>query len=70
MTKQEKRERTHRLTGLLWVAAGVCFVALTLLERWNARSFGVLLAGMLLLPVGYSYRLHRCGIGAQHRLCG
>ena len=62
LSSEENWDRTHRLTGFLWVAAGLLFLVLTLLHLWNAWLLSGLLVLATLLPLFYSYYLHRKGI--------
>ena len=62
LENEENWNRTHRLTGFLWAAGGILFVLLTLLRAWNIWLLSAILAAMILIPVLYSYALHRKGI--------
>ena len=62
LESEENWNRTHRLAGFLWVAAGTLFILLSLLRLWNGWLLGILLAVMVLSPILYSYFLHRKGI--------
>ena len=62
LESEENWNRTHRLSGFLWVAAGALMILLTLLRLWNGWLLGVLLLALIFVPVGYSYLLHRKGI--------
>lgn len=62
LSSEENWDRTHRLTGFLWVAAGLLFLVLTLLHLWNAWLLSGLIVLATLLPLFYSYYLYRKGI--------
>ena len=62
LASEENWNRTHRLTGFLWVASGILFILLTLLRVWNSWLLSAILAAMILIPMLYSYALHRKGI--------
>ena len=57
-----RQNRTHRLSGFLWVAAGAAFILLSLLRLWNIWLLGALLLALIFVPIGYSYFLHKKGI--------
>ena len=59
---EENWNRTHRLSGFLWVAAGAAFILLSLLRLWNIWLLGALLLALIFVPIGYSYFLHKKGI--------
>ena len=62
LDSEENWNRTHRLSGFLWVAAGAAFILLSLLRLWNIWLLGALLLALIFVPVGYSYFLHKKGI--------
>ena len=62
LDSEENWNRTHRLSGFLWVAAGAVFILLSLLRLWNIWLLGALLLALIFVPVGYSYLLHKKGI--------
>ena len=62
LDSEENWNRTHRLSGFLWVAAGAAFILLSLLRLWNVWLLGALLLALIFVPVGYSYFLHKKGI--------
>ena len=62
LASEENWNRTHRLSGFLWVAAGALFILFSLLRLWNGWLLGILLFALIFVPVGYSYFLYRKGI--------
>ena len=62
LDSEENWNRTHRLSGFLWVAAGAAFILLSLLRLWNIWLLGALLLALIFVPIGYSYFLHKKGI--------
>lgn len=62
LQSEENWNRTHRLSGFLWVAAGAAFILLSLLRLWNIWLLGALLLALIFVPIGYSYFLHKKGI--------
>lgn len=62
LESEENWNRTHRLAGFLWVAAGALFILVTLLHLWNRWLLTLLLLAVIFVPVLYSYALHRKGI--------
>ncbi len=62
LESEENWNRTHRLAGFLWVAAGAVMILLTLLHLWNLPLFLAVIAVMTLVPCGYSYLLYKKGI--------
>ena len=62
LSSEENWNRTHRLTGFLWVAAGALCILFTLLHLWNGWLLAGLIALIALLPALYSCCLHRKGI--------
>ena len=62
LDSEENWNRTHRLTGFLWVAAGALCILFTLLHLWNGWLLAGLIALIALLPALYSCCLHRKGI--------
>ena len=62
LKSEENWNRTHRLAGFLWVAAGALFILVTLLHLWNRWLLALLLLAVIFVPVLYSYTLHRKGI--------
>ena len=62
LQSEENWNRTHRLSGFLWVLCGLVMIPLSLLRLWSGWLFGALLAVMVLIPTVYSYALHRKGI--------
>ena len=62
LESEENWNRTHRLSGFLWVAAGAAFILLSLLRLWNIWLLGALLLALIFVPIGYSYFLHKKGI--------
>ena len=62
LQSEENWNRTHRLAGFLWVAAGALFILVTLLHLWNRWLLTLLLLAVIFVPVLYSYALHRKGI--------
>lgn len=62
LQSEENWNRTHRLSGFLWVAAGAAFILLSLLRLWNIWLLGALLLALIFVPIGYSYSLHKKGI--------
>ena len=62
LSSEENWNRTHRLSGFLWVAAGAAFILLSLLRLWNIWLLGALLLALIFVPIGYSYFLHKKGI--------
>lgn len=62
LDSEENWNRTHRLSGFLWVAAGAAFILLSLLRLWNGWLLGALLLALIFVPIGYSYFLHKKGI--------
>ena len=62
LQSEENWNRTHRLSGFLWVAAGAAFILLSLLRLWNIWLLGALLLALIFVPIGYSYCLHKKGI--------
>lgn len=62
LQSEENWNRTHRLSGFLWVLCGLVMIPLSLLRLWSGWLFGALLAVMVLIPTAYSYALHRKGI--------
>ena len=62
LQSEENWNRTHRLSGFLWVLCGLVMIPLSLLRLWSGWLFGALLAVMVLIPTIYSYALHRKGI--------
>lgn len=62
LNSEENWNRTHRLSGFLWVIGGALFLMLTFFGWWNLYVlFGIILA-MTLIPTVYSYLLYRKGI--------
>ena len=59
---EENWNRTHRMAGFLWVAGGFIFLLLTLLHLWNGWLLTILLAVIVLIPMFYSWQLHKKGI--------
>ena len=62
LQSEENWNRTHRLSGFLWVAAGAAFILLSLLRLWNIWLLGAVLLALIFVPIGYSYFLHKKGI--------
>ena len=62
LQSEENWNRTHRLSGFLWVTAGAAFILLSLLRLWNIWLLGALLLALIFVPIGYSYFLHKKGI--------
>ncbi len=54
-------KKTHRLAGVLWFAMGLLFTIVYLLAPnfWNDTNFLVFIMILVLVPVGYSFMLHR-----------
>ena len=62
LDSEENWNRTHRLSGFLWVAAGAAFILLSLLRLWNVWLLAALVLALIFVPIGYSYFLHKKGI--------
>lgn len=62
LQSEENWNRTHRLSGFLWVAAGALLILFSLLRLWNGWLLGALLFALIFVPMGYSYFLYRKGI--------
>ena len=62
LASEENWNRTHRLSGFLWVAAGALLILFSLLRLWNGWLLGALLFALIFVPMGYSYFLYRKGI--------
>ena len=58
----ENWNRTHRLAGFLWVAGGLLLILLTLLGLGSTWVYAAVTAAMVLIPVLYSWELHRKGV--------
>ncbi len=50
LQSEENWNRTHRLSGFLWVLCGLVMIPLSLLRLWSGWLFGALLAVMVLIP--------------------
>lgn len=62
LASEENWNRTHRLAGVVWTAAGVLCILLSLLRLWNTWLFlGVMLA-LVVIPAVYSFLLSRRGV--------
>ena len=62
LASEENWNRTHRLSGFLWVAAGALLILFSLLRLWNGWLLGALLFALIFVPMGYSYFIYRKGI--------
>lgn len=62
LNSEENWNRTHRLAGFLWVAAGILFLLLNLLQLLNTWALPGILIPAVLVPTVYSYLLYRRGI--------
>lgn len=62
LESEENWNRTHRMTGFVWVAGGFAFLLLTLLHLWNGWLLTAFLAVIILIPMLYSWQLHKKGI--------
>lgn len=62
LESEENWDRTHRAAGFLWVVGGFIFLLLTLLHLWNGWLLTALLAVIILVPMLYSWQLHKKGI--------
>jgi len=60
LKSEENWNRTHRLGGFVWMICGV----LMLISAWvgTSRMTVAVLFAMILVPVAYSYILHRRGV--------
>ena len=62
LSSEENWNRTHRMTGFLWTAAGALCILFTLLNLWSNWLTGCLIVLAAIPPLLYSYYLHRMGI--------
>ncbi len=58
----ENWNRTHRAAGFIMVLGGGAMVVLSLLHLWSQWLQLLVIGGMVLLPIGYSYFLYRRGV--------
>lgn len=54
--------RTHRMAGVLWMAGGLLFALVGLLQFYPLVVLPCLIALLVILPMGYSYLLYRRGV--------
>lgn len=60
LASEENWNRTHRFAGFLWVIGGILIAVCGVFSApWLVLTLGFMMA---LIPVGYSYLLHRKGI--------
>lgn len=59
LSSEENWDKTHRLTGKVWVFGGVLTLFFSLLGQMGIWLLIVLLALMILIPIVYSYRLRQ-----------
>lgn len=62
LDSEENWNRTHRLSGFLWVISGLGLMLGALLHALAPWLLAVILAAVILVPLFYSYQLHRNGI--------
>ena len=62
LNSEENWNRTHRLSGFLWVIGGALFLMLTFFGWWNLYVLLGIVLAMTLIPTVYSYLLYRKGI--------
>ncbi len=62
LNSEENWNRTHRLSGFLWVIGGALFLMLTFFGWWNLYVLLGIVLAMALIPTVYSYLLYRKGI--------
>lgn len=63
LNSEENWNRTHRLAGWVWMAGGIAIALLGLLNLFHiAYLFFAVILVMVLVPLIYSYTLHRKGI--------
>lgn len=62
LNSEENWNRTHRLSGFLWVIGGALFLMLTFFGWWNLYALLGIILAMTLIPTVYSYLLYRKGI--------
>ena len=62
LNSEENWNRTHRLSGFLWVIGGALFLMLTFFGWWNLYVLLGIILAMTLIPTVYSYLLYRKGI--------
>ena len=62
LNSEENWNRTHRLSGFLWVIGGALFLMLTFFGWWNLYVLLGSILAMTLIPTVYSYLLYRKGI--------
>lgn len=62
LNSEENWNRTHRLSGFLWVIGGAAFLMLTFFGWWNLYLLLGIILAMTLIPAVYSYLLYRKGI--------
>lgn len=56
---EDNWNKTHRLAGYIWMAAGVIMLIFTLLDKLNVYSMIVLIVIISAVPAVYSYLLYR-----------
>ena len=63
LNSEDNWKKTHRLAGFVWVIGGVITIVSAFLPvgRW---LFMAVLAGIILIPVAYSYLYYRKEISA------
>lgn len=60
LNNEENWNRTHRLTGKLWVAGGIVLIAVSFLPlKWVISIFIAVLLTMLVVPFAYSFSIYR-----------
>jgi uncharacterized membrane protein len=63
LNNTENWNKTHRLAGVLWIIGGILFIVLAFLPLENIAGliiiFTILLLIMIIVPILYSYFLHR-----------
>ena len=62
LNSEENWNRTHRLSGFLWVIGGALFLMLTFFGWWNLYVLLGIILAMTLIPTVDSYLLYRKGI--------
>lgn len=56
---EDNWNKTHRLAGYIWMAAGIIMLIFTLLDKVNAYSMIILIVIISAVPAVYSYLLYR-----------
>lgn len=59
LSDETVRNKTHRLAWRLWVIGGLLFIIEAFVMKWVPVVFGIVIISTILIPVIYSYMVHK-----------